>query len=371
MEYKDEDIERWITVSGNHIPILKGQSVEEAIWNFVENKKKSDADIAATKDEDDIDIDIELEDEDIKMPYEKKYYYEDMAGYKYLIDEDKLDEYFKKGYQIHELDINDEMNQKMNELINKYAETNNLREMVSQYENFLKYNTTGYSISERKLLINDFRKHALEACEKEANKFLDKLPKLENHDIDVSYKEANSKGYDESLKAQYGSKERDWYTSNCQRCIIAYEMRRRGYDVEANKYLGRIDKIYNTRLSLSRAFLNYDYYIHTKSYDTQPSGEKYSSRGALIKAMERDMLKEGEGARFELNWDWKNASYGHTVNAEVINGQVMIYDSQIGKSSTIKDLIDNKSLRATTLKCTRLDTLKLSNRLEDLVKWKK
>ena len=154
-----DNIERWITINGNRIPVMKGQSEEEAFQSWLSKKEISD-----TADEDDIDIDIELEDEDIKMPYQKKYYYEDMAGYKYLIDEDKLDKYFKEGYQIHELDINDEMNQKMNDLINKYAETNNLRAMVSEYEQYLKYNTTGYSVSERKLLINDFRKHALEAC---------------------------------------------------------------------------------------------------------------------------------------------------------------------------------------------------------------
>ena len=359
-----DNIERWITVNGNHIPVIRGQSEEEAFQNWLSNKEISD-----TADTDDIDIDIELEDEDVKMPYEKKYYYEDMAGYKFLIDEDKLDEYYKKGYQIYELDINDEMNQKMKDLINKYAETNNLREMVSQYEQYLKYNTTGYSVSERRLLISDFRKQAINVCKEEAQKFLNKLPKNENTNIDNCCIDTNSVGYEESRKAVYNSKEYNYYTSNCQRCIIAYEMRRRGYNVEANKYKGRTDEIYNTHLSLSRAFLDYDWSINTKLYNTQPNGEKYSSRGALIKAMAKDMVNEGEGARFVLSWDWKNSSFGHTVNAEIVNGEVKIIDAQVNKQHTIQDLINRKDLRATTLKCTRIDKLNLSNRLEDLIKW--
>lgn len=359
----ENNIERWITVKGNHIPILKGESEEDALNRFFSNKE-----IKETADADDIDIDLELEDEDVKMPYKKLYYYEDSLGHKHLFDKSEIDKVLKWGEQVHEIEINDEMNQKMNELIEKYAETNNIREMVSQYENYLRYNTTGFSIGERKMLVYDFREQALEACEKYANEFLNKLPKLKDTSTTEANK-ANANGYVESHNAPYGSKEYDWYTSNCQRCIIAYEMRRRGYNVEANKYLGNKDSIYNTYLSLSRAFLDYNYDKCTKEYETQPNGEKYSSRGALIKAMERDMLKEGEGARFELNWDWKNARYGHTVNAEVINGEVIILDAQINKQYTIKDLINRKDLRATTLKCTRLDTLKLSNRLEDLVKW--
>lgn len=39
-EKKDDDVE-WITVNGNHIPVGKGQSKEEAVKSFVESKKKS------------------------------------------------------------------------------------------------------------------------------------------------------------------------------------------------------------------------------------------------------------------------------------------------------------------------------------------
>ena len=229
----EENIERWITVNGRHIPILKGESEKEALNRFY-----SRSDIESTMDEDDIDIDLALEDEDVKMPYEKKYYMntgtEWSPRYK-IINEDEINKYSEMGKEIHEININDEMNQKMNELIEKYAPTNTVGLMIRDFDNYLRYNTD-LNYSERKLLAEEFRQHALDVCADEAQKWLDKLPKNENKSTERCLADTNSIGYEESRKASYNSKEYDYYTSNCQRCIIAYEMRRRGYDVEANKY---------------------------------------------------------------------------------------------------------------------------------------
>lgn len=38
LDAKDDDIESWITVKGNHIPIKKGQSKEDAVKSFIEKK---------------------------------------------------------------------------------------------------------------------------------------------------------------------------------------------------------------------------------------------------------------------------------------------------------------------------------------------
>lgn len=50
---KDDNIEAWITVKGNHIPIRKGQSKEDAVKSFIESKKsgssKSESKSAGTK----------------------------------------------------------------------------------------------------------------------------------------------------------------------------------------------------------------------------------------------------------------------------------------------------------------------------------
>jgi len=368
---EDKDIERWITVNGNHIPILKGQSEEDAISKFFDNKKNSDDELKSTADEDDIDIDLSV-DEDVKISYKKLYYISDGSYWANpkVISEDEIDKYYKDGYHIYEVNIDDEMQEKMDDLIKEFAPSNNMLTMVNRFKDYLKFNNSELDKRDRKVVIDDFRRKALKACEKEAQKFLDKLPKSKNKSIDYALKQ-NANGYVESLEYQPHTTERKWYTSNCQRCIIAYEMRRRGYDVEANKYLSNSDRIYNQTLAMEKAFLDFDSSLHQKRYDKRPNGENYPSRKALIKDMEKDMLAEGEGARFVLAWDWKNCSSGHTVNAEVVNGEIKVFDSQINKTYTIQDLIDRKALKATTLECTRVDNKTLSNRLEDIIKWKK
>ena len=40
LDAKDDNVESWITVKGNHIPIMKGQTKAEAIQNFVEKKQR-------------------------------------------------------------------------------------------------------------------------------------------------------------------------------------------------------------------------------------------------------------------------------------------------------------------------------------------
>ena len=44
-----DDIESWITVRGNHIPIKKGQSKEEAVKSFLKNKGGSSSKTESSK----------------------------------------------------------------------------------------------------------------------------------------------------------------------------------------------------------------------------------------------------------------------------------------------------------------------------------
>ena len=38
LDAKDDDVKEWITVNGNHIPIIKGQSKEDAVKSFIASK---------------------------------------------------------------------------------------------------------------------------------------------------------------------------------------------------------------------------------------------------------------------------------------------------------------------------------------------
>ena len=51
LDADDTDIEAWITVKGNHIPIKKGQSKEEAVKSFIESKNGGGKGASVPKDE--------------------------------------------------------------------------------------------------------------------------------------------------------------------------------------------------------------------------------------------------------------------------------------------------------------------------------
>ena len=143
-------------------------------------------------------------------------------------------------------------------------------------------------------------------------------------------------------------------------------MRRRGYNVEAEAAILRNDPIYNAEIAMRTAFYSHD----TKYYDRKEDGNPFPNRKALIKQMEKDMLNQPEGSRFVLAWQWKNEGSGHTVNAEKINGKIIINDGQNSASYDIERLIERKDLRATTLRMTRVDNLELrESRIKELVKW--
>ena len=192
----DEEIERWITVKGNHIPILKGESEDDAISRF----------FAKFDDTDDIDIDIELEDEDKKTKYETIYYKSDwMRGNKY-ISEEEVDKVRENGFEVHEMEITSEMKDLMDEYLkSQYIEDNNMRGLMNEFDR--KIREIEFTTGSRSVLREYFRRKALVKCEEVADKFLKTLPKLENNSIEVCYRQANANGYVESQNYPYKSKE--------------------------------------------------------------------------------------------------------------------------------------------------------------------
>lgn len=113
---------------------------------------------------------------------------------------------------------------------------------------------------------------------------------------------------------------------NCTMCSAAYELRRRGYDVEANySILGRKDKDSTSWFNLnSKEIPRYkDYGSFERSLQSQPDG----SRG---------MILAGCGS-FDS---------GHSMVWEKVNGKVIVRDCQSGKKySSISASPVNKSSR--------------------------
>jgi len=106
------------------------------------------------------------------------------------------------------------------------------------------------------------------------------------------------------------------YRVNCTHCVPSYEMRRRGYDVEATPaYDG-------------------DAYMHGawrklfKGSEWKRTVSKFKKDQAS--EIESIMLGWGNGARAEIRVAWDTGSMGHVFAAEVENGKVLFIDPQSG-----------------------------------------
>ena len=134
----------------------------------------------------------------------------------------------------------------------------------------------------------------------------------------------------------------------CRNCSTAFELRRRGYDVEARRRddgsnAGGAEKYFkNGKFST----LNIDFenkeifkmsmeeYKKNGKYDYLDAAKK--SRVKAYKSLCKELTKQGDGARGILVIGWvidardltKRTSYFHALNYAVIEGSVEFYDSQ-------------------------------------------
>jgi hypothetical protein len=130
------------------------------------------------------------------------------------------------------------------------------------------------------------------------------------------------------------------FSSNCQRCVFAYEMRRRGYNVEA---------------------------LPTYENDTMPSGGNWqkamsgmtqvnvgkTTEAATLKNIESTMASWGEGSRGIIRMKWAGGNSGHVINCEYSNGKLKVYDVQSNKRTTGTKYL-KEYLPYTTLSHTQL-----------------
>ena len=142
------------------------------------------------------------------------------------------------------------------------------------------------------------------------------------------------------------------YKNNCISCALAYDMRRRGYDVEAMP----IDTTSATNGSLP---VQLDFYKGEKletfevPNDPDVAAKQFSNR----------ILKYGDGSRGMLRIRWKNGD-GHAAVWEVDDGFVVIRDPQ---NNTVVDLSDYVR-RAKTFYYFRTDNLEPTEKVMRFVK---
>lgn len=130
------------------------------------------------------------------------------------------------------------------------------------------------------------------------------------------------------------------FSQNCQRCVFAYEMRRRGYNVEA---------------------------LPTYENDAMPRGGNWttamkgmtqvnvgkSTEAATLKNIESQMAGWGEGSRGIIRLKWAGGNSGHVINCEYTNGKLHVFDVQSNKRVTGTQYL-KQYLPFTTLSHTEL-----------------
>ena len=168
----------------------------------------------------------------------------------------------------------------------------------------------------------------------------------------------------------YGSK---WGTNmNCRRATFAYEMRRRGYDVQATRTSKGTGQ---TILGVINATKGKDEKLNIIGKLTKASEEYVGGVGRNQIDDPREagifaaLSKQPERSRGELGVIWEGImpgipGGGHSVAYEVINGKAHIFDNQTGKEYKPGDSIFSQIQSAAF---TRLDNVELNE--DFLTKW--
>lgn len=144
------------------------------------------------------------------------------------------------------------------------------------------------------------------------------------------------------------------YSENCQRCVVAYELNRRGYKVEASETYEK-DPLPYMR-NWSNAFKN----------------PKFTKVGAKTTAgVNKNILSEmkswGEGSRAIVKINKGNN--GHVFNVEYHNGKLYYYDAQVGVKYRTSTVFDNST--RSQVEIMRSDNLDLAQQITKMVRKKR
>lgn len=162
------------------------------------------------------------------------------------------------------------------------------------------------------------RSSAQPATNPAVQKILDRYPVIQgDHSYTDDIKATNPK-YAESKK-----KRDKYYTHNCQRCVSAYEARRRGYDVTAHARILKNDTL--PYMMNDRGWAN----VYENGKNSLVQCFSNSAEG-VQKKVTAQMQSWGDGARAIVRVQWKGGAGGHVFISENHGGQVIFMDPQSG-----------------------------------------
>lgn len=144
--------------------------------------------------------------------------------------------------------------------------------------------------------------------------------------------------------------------NNCMLCTTAYDMRRRGFEVSANKAStgyeekDALDWYKGAKLETSVGYKNKKLGYRLKN----AAASTFALNRGVTNKVTSDLLKQGDGARGNLMMVWDFNGNGHSVAYEVQDGKVILRDCQSNKVYKNPGALLNMSVGATYI---RLDNV--------------
>lgn len=150
------------------------------------------------------------------------------------------------------------------------------------------------------------------------------------------------------------------YTENCQRCVVAYELRRRGYNVTAQPtYQGD-----TLPISMVRGNVKWGRWQGAfKGARPESVGGKTSDK--VYDNIMAKMNKYGNGSRAVVSITYKGQRIGHVFNIENRKGTIMAVDAQSGERIRLRQFLKITENSRTTI--VRTDNLRVSDRAKNMV----
>lgn len=152
------------------------------------------------------------------------------------------------------------------------------------------------------------------------------------------------------------------YSENCQRCVVAYELNRRGYDVTAlptypGDTLGEVAH-YNPSTGISEgrwkgAFRN----AITESVAA-------GSPNGVVRNIDSKMKGYGNGSRAVIQIFYRSGG-GHVFNVENQNGRIVYVESQTGRIKNKESVF--RHVKTGQVNIVRTDNLRISDRARNFV----
>lgn len=148
------------------------------------------------------------------------------------------------------------------------------------------------------------------------------------------------------------------FTINCQSCVVAHELRRRGFDVEAiGKTKNSIPAILSRHTELAWLDKDGNTPKSTSVGWVYSPGDADATAASMIANLEAATKEVG---RYHIKWTWYTMTSGHIITCERLkNGTLRIYDPQCGEIITDFATYGKRFLHG-TLKILRVDNLRLN-----------